>query len=174
VTIIRPPGNQPAGGGVEKPFFPLVHLLGVRQGQHRLPLTGNGGLGRWVLRSHLFAFCLIVIAHASSHRSGWPRNQCVSFLEAFASGWFGLVMLRVSSGGLSDGWVSGWSVRVEESHKHRDHDVGINGFNRPVLKHGPRSLTCVRVLRVAKTPDAQWKQTQVGSLFFISIYFLFK
>ena len=26
-----------------------------------------------------------------------------------------------------------------------------NGLNRPVLKHGPRSLTCMRVLRVDKT-----------------------
>jgi hypothetical protein len=25
-------------------------------------------------------------------------------------------------------------------------DVDRNGFNRPVLKHGPRSLTCMRVL----------------------------
>ena len=35
------------------------------------------------------------------------KKHVVSFLEAFASGWFGLVMLKVPFGGLSDGWVSG-------------------------------------------------------------------
>ena len=37
------------------------------------------------------------------------------------------------------------------------------GFNRPVLKHGPRSLTCMRVNRVKKPVMQNESKTMVGN-----------
>jgi hypothetical protein len=96
--------------------------------------------------------CLTVIARVPQTQAGKAEEIGASFLGAPASGWFGPVTLVGSFGGLADGGASGWPViGWGASHFRSCPDVGANGFNRPVLKHGPRSLTCVRVLRVAKT-----------------------
>ena len=40
----------------------------------------------------------------------------------------------------------------------------LDGRRRPVLKHGPRSRTSPRVYGRARSPDAQRRRTQVGTL----------
>jgi len=43
--------------------------------------------------------------------------------------------------------------RIQKRSTLHDHD-------RPVLKHGPRSPTCVQVLTEIKHRNAKWKQKQ--------------
>ena len=86
---------------------------------------------------------------------GRLRKFGAPFLGAPAPGWLGSAALVDSLGGLPDGGATAGQCWVGCLTTRGGPGVGANGFNRPVLKHGPRSLTCVRVLRVAKTPDAQ-------------------
>ena len=62
--------------------------------------------------------------------------------------------LRVITRGRSSGHFLRVVIRWRGALDLRPEDAGTNGFNQPVLKHGPRSLTHMRVVRW-QTLDAQ-------------------
>ena len=66
----------------------------------------------------------------------------------------GRPLLRCLVVGRSSGYFLSTGFRWEGALDLRSKDAGTNGFNQPVLKHGPRSLTHMRVVRW-QTLDAQ-------------------
>ena len=66
----------------------------------------------------------------------------------------GRPLLRCLVVGRSCGYFLPTGFRWEGALDLRSKDAGTNGFNQPVLKHGPRSLTHMRVVRW-QTLDAQ-------------------
>ena len=66
----------------------------------------------------------------------------------------GRPLLRCAVVGRSSGHFLSTGFRWEGALDLRSKDAGTNGFNQPVLKHGPRSLTHMRVVRW-QTLDAQ-------------------
>ena len=108
MTIIRPPGNQPARGERVTLLFSrrcTYSELGRANIGYAFRLE-TGVAGKVGLTEPLVLFdCYSPVL--ISQVGVAEEKTCVPFLEALASGWSGLAMLKVSFGGLSDGWVSG-------------------------------------------------------------------
>jgi len=100
-------------------------------------------------------------------RLRWPVGRPRKTLAAGS----GPCLCRVDRPGgtvASAPWPRRCSGRVSRRRARRLWRIGRSPV-RPVLKHGPRSLTCARVVGHVRNPEAQWKQrpssrsAQVGS-----------